>query len=82
MLERLGFKTVRGASASYGSSRDGGSPPQACAVKVFVHDLIRGAAGTMDPLPPKLTRDLATPCGVASLSRPNPLEFEKALGLP
>nr|YP_009382144.1 hypothetical protein AEK19_MT1720 [Utricularia reniformis]ART31898.1 hypothetical protein AEK19_MT1720 [Utricularia reniformis] len=26
MLERLGFKTVRGASASYGFSRDGGRP--------------------------------------------------------
>jgi hypothetical protein len=26
LLERLGFKTVRGASASYGSSRDGGRP--------------------------------------------------------
>ena len=31
--------TVRETLASYGSSRDGVGPAQACAVKVVVHDL-------------------------------------------
>lgn len=38
MLERLGFKTVRGASASYGSSRDVGRP-RLVRFRFVVHDL-------------------------------------------
>jgi len=37
LLERLGFKTVRGASASYGSSRDG-SRPRLVRLRLLYHD--------------------------------------------